>query len=71
MTDSSVTHNTPQVDGLLADFRSPNQLLEAAKDLRDAGYRDLDAYSPFPIHGLQEVLRIPHSPLPWIVFLRE
>jgi mono/diheme cytochrome c family protein len=64
---TSVKTDSPVIDGLLADFDSPDQLLEGAKDLRDAGYQRLDAYTPFPIHGLQQVLRIPHSPLPWLV----
>lgn len=68
MADSSVTHQTPELEGLLADFQSPDQLLEAAKDLRDAGYQKIEAYTPFPVHGLQEVLRIPPTRLPWIVF---
>jgi hypothetical protein len=45
--------------GLLAEFDSPEALLEAARAARDAGYRRLDAFTPFPVEGLARVLRIP------------
>ena len=53
--------------GLLAEYQSPDDLLEAARGLREAGYRKLDAHSPFPIHGMDEALRIRPTILPWIV----
>jgi hypothetical protein len=44
--------------GLLAEFDSPEALLEAARAARDAGYRRLDAFTPFPVEGLARILRI-------------
>ncbi|MGO9096474.1 MAG: DUF3341 domain-containing protein [Bryobacteraceae bacterium] len=40
--------------GLLAEFEEPETLLEAARRAYEAGYRKLDAYSPFPLEGLAE-----------------
>jgi hypothetical protein len=45
--------------GLLAEFDRPEALLEAARAARDAGYRRLDAFTPFPVEGLAPILRIP------------
>jgi hypothetical protein len=45
--------------GLLAEFDSPEALLEAARAARDAGYRRLDAFTPFPVDGLARILQIP------------
>jgi hypothetical protein len=42
--------------GLMAEFDSAQQLLDAAHKVREAGYTKTDAYSPFPIHGVAEAL---------------
>ena len=52
----------PQTVGVLAEFRTPGELLGAAQSLRKAGYDRLDAFSPFPIHGMDDVLRIRKYP---------
>jgi hypothetical protein len=44
----------PALHGLMAEFDSPQSLLDAAHAVHRAGYRKADAYSPFPIHGLAE-----------------
>jgi hypothetical protein len=54
--------------GLLAEFETPQQLLEAAQRTYDAGYRKIDAYSPLPIHGLDEAVGFHGTILPAIVF---
>jgi len=40
--------------GVLAEFATPERLVEAARKAREAGYRHIEAYSPFPIEGLAE-----------------
>ncbi len=42
--------------GLLAEFSSPEGLLDAARAAHEAGYRQLEAYSPMPVDGLVEAL---------------
>jgi len=53
--------------GLLAEYRTPDDLLEAAERVRDAGYTRWDAHAPFPIHGLDGAMGIRPTPLPWLV----
>jgi hypothetical protein len=55
--------------GVMAEFESPEALLEAAARARDAGYRKMDAFHPFPIHGMREALGKPKTKFPWIIFL--
>jgi hypothetical protein len=55
--------------GMAARFESPEALLQAARSARSAGYKRFDAYTPFPVHGLAEVLRAEDARLPWLVFL--
>jgi hypothetical protein len=52
--------------GLLAEFDSPEALKAAAKKARAAGYRRLDAFTPFPIEGLAQILRLPRPKISWV-----
>ena len=53
--------------GIAAEFDTTEDLLEAARRTREAGYKDFDAYSPIPVHGLYEVMGGSRSILAWIV----
>jgi hypothetical protein len=59
----------PRVYGLLAEFSQPEDLLAAAAAARSAGYRRMDAYTPFPVHGLSEAIGFHHTRLPVIVLI--
>jgi hypothetical protein len=53
--------------GVIAEFTEPQELLDAANAAREAGYTELDAYSPFPIHGLSDAIGFHHSRLSAVV----
>jgi hypothetical protein len=57
----------PSLYGLMTMFDNPDDLLAAAHKTYEAGYRKMDAYSPFPIHGLAEAVGYRRRILPWIV----
>jgi len=57
------------VYGLLAEFDDPTSLVAAADRARHAGYRSMDAYSPFPIEELHQALGSHHTRLPLIVLI--
>lgn len=65
MTAATAPEN--RLHGIVAEFSTPEALLRAAARVTEAGYRKVDAYSPFPIHGLDEALRFRSTRLPWIV----
>ena len=48
----------PQLYGLIAQFETPEALLEAARQAHQAGYREMDAYSPYQVEGLAEALGV-------------
>ena len=47
--------------GLMAEFDSATELYDAATAVREAGYTKTDAFSPFPIHDIDEALGIRRS----------
>jgi Protein of unknown function (DUF3341) len=59
----------PSVYGLMAEFDTPEDLLDAAHRAYAEGYRRMDAYSPFPVAGLSEAIGFHRTKLPLIVLL--
>ena len=53
--------------GVIAEFADAQSLLDAATAAREEGYKELDAFSPFPIHGLAEAVGFHRSRLSTIV----
>lgn len=55
--------------GLMAEYRDPELIVEAAKRAYGAGYRKMDAYSPMPVEGLAEAMGFTRNGLPLIVLI--
>ncbi len=53
----------------MAEFDTPTALLEAARRTYQAGYKKIDAYSPFPIEGLAEEIGFHHDEVPLVVLI--
>jgi hypothetical protein len=53
--------------GVIAAFADPDALSGAARTMREKGYRRMDAFSPFEVHGLADILGIRKTRLPWAV----
>lgn len=71
MADQELNHDPapqPKLLGLLAQFPDADELVDAARKVTDTGLRRVEAYSPFPIHGIDAALKAPKSLLPWFVF---
>jgi len=64
-----MTPRHPALYGLLAEFDDPTSLVQATRGTRAAGYRKIDAYTPFPIEALSEALEIRERRLPALVLL--
>ena len=63
-------HKThPALYGLLAEFKESDAVISAASKAYAAGYRKMNAYTPFPVHGLSSALGQRPTRLPLIVFL--
>jgi len=54
---------------LSAEFASKEEIVEAARRTHKAGYRKVEAYSPFPIEEIPEALKRPGTAVPLITLL--
>ncbi len=48
-------------------FDTSADLYHACETFRDEGYKNFDAHTPFPVHGLEKAMGLKPSKLPWIV----
>jgi hypothetical protein len=60
---------TRQPYGIMAEFRTPEALMEAVRAAKRAGYTRLDAFSPFPLSDLAKELGVRTSAIPWIALI--
>jgi hypothetical protein len=59
----------PALHGVIGEFRTPQDLVDAIESVRAAGYTKLDAYTPYPIEEVWEAIGHHKSPVPLIVLL--
>ncbi|MFC1460024.1 DUF3341 domain-containing protein [Microvirga arabica] len=57
---------TQRPRGIMAEFKTPEALIEAVRAAKRAGYTRLDAFSPFPLSDLAKELGVRTSVIPWI-----
>jgi len=57
----------PRLAGVVAEFDRPEELMEAAASVRDAGFTRWDTHTPFPVHGIEKAMGIRPTVLPWII----
>jgi hypothetical protein len=61
--------NTSDLYGLMAEFDNPESLVAAAERAREEGYQQMDAFTPFPVHGLSEAIGQRRTRLPLVVLI--
>ena len=57
----------PGLHGLIAEFQAPADLVRAAREVHAAGYRKVDAYTPYPMEEVLDALHLHHSHVPKLV----
>ena len=55
--------------GMMAEFASPGELIEAARRTHAAGYKKIDAYSPFPIEEVAEAIGFHKNSVPLVTLI--
>jgi Protein of unknown function (DUF3341) len=48
----------PEIHGIMAEFSTPEELIDAVRAANEAGYHKMDAYSPVPLEELHDLLHI-------------
>ena len=66
--DMNPDTGTSKLWGLTAEFSTPAEITQAAKKVREAGFRWWDCHTPFPVHGLDFAMGINYTILPILVF---
>lgn len=59
----------PPIYGLMAELNTPEDVLSAATKAYERGYRNMDAYSPFPVDGLADAVGARKTRIPLMVLL--
>src|SRR5262245_28379422 len=54
---------------ILALYDDPDRLLSAAAVAREHGFQGVDAFTPYPVHGLSEALGIRKSWVPYVTLV--
>jgi hypothetical protein len=60
---------TAAIYGMMAEFDTPTDLVEAARKTSEAGYKKIDAYSPFPVEELAEAVGFHRNGVPLVVLI--
>ena len=67
MSEQAKSPKSPGMFGVMAEYATPRDLMHAAVELREKGWTRMEAYSPFPVHGIDVALGHGGSKVPWIV----
>ena len=57
----------PALYGLLAEFHTPAEIVKAAAAVHAAGYRKVDAYTPYPMEEVLDALHLHQTHVPKLV----
>jgi Alternative complex III, ActD subunit len=60
---------TLPIYGMMAEFASVQDLVDATRRTREAGYQKIDAYSPFPVEELAEAIGFHKNGVPLVTLI--
>lgn len=59
----------PELFGVMAEFRTPQDLLHGIEKARSSGYTRMDAYTPYPIEKVIDALGFHHTKVPLVTLI--
>ena len=69
MATTTVSTPSRKLYGMAAELPSAPDLFHAAEEIRDAGFKRWDVFSPFPIHGMDDAMGLGKSAVSYIVMV--
>jgi len=55
--------------GIVAEFETPAAAMDAASQVRNAGFRQWDVFTPYPVHGMDMAMGLRNSRVGWFTFI--
>ena len=51
-------HNDKKIFGIAATFKTPDEIINAAKKVSEIGFTQYDVNTPYPVHGMDAAMKI-------------
>jgi hypothetical protein len=64
-----MSDSTSKPYGIMAEFTTAAGIMHAAEKVRDAGFRQWDVFTPFPVHGMDKAMGMKNSKVGWFSVL--
>lgn len=61
--------NEKKIYGITATFKTPDEIINAAKKVSNAGYIHFDVNTPYPVHGMDKAMKIKPSKLGFVTLV--
>ncbi len=61
--------NDKKIYGIAATFKTPDEIISAAKLTADSGFSDFDVNTPYPVHGMDRAMKMKPSKLGFITLI--
>jgi len=62
-------HNDKKIYGIAATFKTPDEIINAAKKVSNSGYTEYDVNTPYPVHGMDAAMKIKPSKLGFVTLV--
>lgn len=50
-------------------FNTPDEIIAAAEKVSGSGYKKFDVLTPYPVHGMDDAMKMEQSKIGWVAFL--
>lgn len=62
-------HNDKKIYGIAVTFKTPDEIIKAAKLTTDSGYTEFDVNTPYPVHGMDKAMKLKPSKLGFVTLI--